>query len=378
VTDTLSADDSVPTAPPAEEAPQVLTYDPPAGEHVRDAIANARELATAHALETGGPLLPVTFTCNGHVFTCKPPGEETYEEAKARFEAERGFPVLTREEEDAQVAKLQEEIRTREAEAAAAMAFGGYPTEQELRDADVPWPASPEGLAAYVKGLVDRPHDYGTCVYAMSMAAVAAMQYVARELGVSGFQGSCAEFDVLSRKGAELPLLGQIHPAFDFFRRSRRINGPFMVVRIEDALYPQTGPLAKVREALAEEDTRAWLRAEALKLLAAATRPDGTVDAHPAVVAHWRDLAGLPDPDAPKTYGEAYDLLTKKIAEIRAAPEDDRTFGHWLNLSVAETWLRVLDERFAAGDVTRDDPIREDDPPPAVSPAEGPAPGSEA
>lgn len=85
------------------------------------------------------------------------------------------------------------------ADQAAAIAAAGVPTEKQMRDAEVPWPDTAEELSAYVTALVDRPHDYGTCVYAMSMAAVAAFNYVARKLGVTGFQSSCADLDVLRR-----------------------------------------------------------------------------------------------------------------------------------------------------------------------------------
>ena len=72
-------------------------------------------------------------------------------------------------------------------------------TEQELRDAEVPTPQTPSELKAYIASLVKREHDYGTCVYAMSMAATAAFNYVAHELGVTGFQSSCAGLDILKR-----------------------------------------------------------------------------------------------------------------------------------------------------------------------------------
>ena len=71
--------------------------------------------------------------------------------------------------------------------------------EKEMRDAKVPWPKTEEQLQQYVNSLVERPHDYGTCVYAMSMAATAAFNYVAGQLGVTGFQSSCADMDVIRR-----------------------------------------------------------------------------------------------------------------------------------------------------------------------------------
>jgi hypothetical protein len=84
-------------------------------------------------------------------------------------------------------------------------------TEQQMRDAKVPWPLTKEQLVEYVESLATRTHDYGTCVYAMSMAAQAAFNYVSRMLGVTGFQASCADLD--------------------FIRRTRSMDGPFMLIK---------------------------------------------------------------------------------------------------------------------------------------------------
>lgn len=70
-------------------------------------------------------------------------------------------------------------------------------TEEELRKAPEPKPQSIEELSEFMRVLVSREHDYGTCVYAMSLCAVAAFNLVAHELGVTGFQASCADMDVL-------------------------------------------------------------------------------------------------------------------------------------------------------------------------------------
>lgn len=84
-----------------------------------------------------------------------------------------------------------------EAERESAVEGGGHATEKEMREGKPPRIDSVEELAKYIQSLIDRPHTYGTCVYAMSYAAVAAMDMVAVKLGVSGFQHSCADLDVL-------------------------------------------------------------------------------------------------------------------------------------------------------------------------------------
>lgn len=140
------------------------------------------------------------------------------------------------------------------------------PTEQELREATVPWFDTIDELVAYIKSLTEREHDYGTAVYATSMAAVAAFQFAARKGGITGFQASCADMDVL--------------------RRTRHMNGPFMLIRGEDALYPQYNVAGKVAEFLA--DIRPWLATEA------ANKLTSTHEVHPDVRAHWLALAETP------------------------------------------------------------------------------------
>lgn len=137
-------------------------------------------------------------------------------------------------------------------------------SEQEMRQAKDFWPRSQEELNEYVASLVNREHDYGTCVYAMSLAAVAAFNYVAHKLGTTGFQASCADLD--------------------FLRRSRGIDGPFIVLKGADMLYPQYDLRAKLDEAMA--NWQPWAADEAKKLLTEKH------SAHPDVAAHWAKLAG--------------------------------------------------------------------------------------
>lgn len=137
-------------------------------------------------------------------------------------------------------------------------------TEAEMRDSVAPWPKTQEQLEEYVKSLVDRQHDYGTCVYAMSLAASAAFHFVAGKLGVTGFQSSCADMD--------------------FIRRVRNIEGPFMLIKGQDALYPQYDLPGRLTEAM--EDWKPWLKEQAKKKLAE------TFVAHSNVIAHWKKLSG--------------------------------------------------------------------------------------
>jgi hypothetical protein len=82
-------------------------------------------------------------------------------------------------------------------------------------------------------------------------------------LGVTGFQSSRADLD--------------------FIRRTRRIDGPFILIKAGDDLYPQSNPRQKLAEAL--RGWRFWLKEQAQKNL------QESPDAHPKVLAHWKKLA---------------------------------------------------------------------------------------
>lgn len=135
--------------------------------------------------------------------------------------------------------------------------------ELQLRDFELPKIENSADLSAVISALVDRPHDYGTAVYAVAWAAVAAFNYAAHKLGITGFQAGCADMSVL--------------------RRTRHLTGPFMLVDGENALYPQYDLREKLEEFLSE--IGAYLGDEARKRLA------DTPFAHPNVIAHWEALA---------------------------------------------------------------------------------------
>lgn len=139
-------------------------------------------------------------------------------------------------------------------------------TEQEMREADVPWPETLDDLTRYIAGLVEREHDYGTCVYAMSMAATAAFGYVAKRLGVTGFQASCADMDIL--------------------RRTRHMEHGFILLKADDLLYPQYDLPSRLAEWI--EETRTSLAPVARQKIAEAS---GRV--HPKVLARWKEIAAL-------------------------------------------------------------------------------------
>ncbi len=72
-------------------------------------------------------------------------------------------------------------------------------SEKELREYKVTSPKTKQELDDIIDALATRGHDYGTCVYAMSIAATATFYYMSHMLGVTGFQASCADLDILAR-----------------------------------------------------------------------------------------------------------------------------------------------------------------------------------
>lgn len=231
------------------------TIEPLGGDHIRDILKEALETAIKDK-DT------IQFEFNGATYTVY--SDDTPEIAKARAEAILGFPILTPTETQAQ-ATIRLETQSREW--AEAIANAGVDTEEIMRKADVPWLKEPEELVAYIIKLVDRPHDYGTCVYAMSMAAVAAYYHVSTNLGVTGFQASMADLD--------------------FIRRTRHMKGPFMIMDGHDMLYPQSDLQEKLDKFLI--DNRKWAAEEAKKKLIESP------NAHPDVIAHWNGLVAWSD-----------------------------------------------------------------------------------
>lgn len=137
-------------------------------------------------------------------------------------------------------------------------------TEQEMRDGNVPTFDTLEELNTYITTLETRSHDYATAAYTMSMAATATFNYMAFKLGVTGFQASCADLDVL--------------------RRTRNLTCPFKIIKADDMLYPQYDIPADVNKTI--EKWEQWAAEAAEKLIAATT-----YNTHPRVMKHWQMLA---------------------------------------------------------------------------------------
>lgn len=146
--------------------------------------------------------------------------------------------------------------------------------EAGMRAFKAPTPETSADLAKLADELVDRQHDYGTCVYAMSILAEAAFNFVARRLGCTGFQASCADMDIL--------------------RRTRGWKGPAMVLDGSNTLYPQYDLRRDLEEWLTSKDMQQWQADEARKLIA--ERETMGTGPHPEVLAHWKRLSAAAPP----------------------------------------------------------------------------------
>lgn len=169
--------------------------------------------------------------------------------------------------EDAERQRFVSEVQKNKAQRKQAIVDAKVPGEKAMRDSKAPTPDTIEELAEYVRTLVERPHDYGTCCYAMSLSATAAFNFVAHKLGVTGFQASCADLDILRRTRG-----------FEWGR----------ILNYNDLLYPQYREKWPSFDALIRDpEIRSELAKRARELLKEST----TKFASKQVLAHWKMLA---------------------------------------------------------------------------------------
>lgn len=168
--------------------------------------------------------------------------------------------------------QLAEELREEEAQAHAAMRKAGLPDAAGLRAAKPPTFDNAEELAVYIQGLVDRPHDYNSVVFALSLAAEAAFEYFAKAQRMTGYQVGCAANDVL--------------------RRLKRVEFG-RIVDYKELLYPRYATadvFPGVDDLLADVEVVSQLAVYAEELLAREADR-----ASPEVLAWWRELIDRAD-----------------------------------------------------------------------------------
>lgn len=152
-------------------------------------------------------------------------------------------------------------------------------TEQELRSAEAPHPKSKQELIAYIESMSKNGDDYGTAVYAMSLAAVATFNYMGRVMGVTGFQASCADLD--------------------FLRRTRGYKHGFKIIDYDKLLYPQywnSREFPSYQNLLEDREIAMVIKEAATKLL----EKNGT--AHQRVRNHWFLLSNISIPEEDKPF----------------------------------------------------------------------------
>jgi hypothetical protein len=137
-------------------------------------------------------------------------------------------------------------------------------TEAELRNFEIPRFKNIDELKEFISTLETRTHNYGTCVYAMSLAAEAAYNYIASKLGVTGFQASIADLD--------------------FLRKTRGMKNGFKILNYSDLLYPQY--IYKFTSFAISKDN-----AEKLSEVAAKELEGAKEGVHPEVIKHWENIA---------------------------------------------------------------------------------------
>jgi hypothetical protein len=171
-------------------------------------------------------------------------------------------PDKTKEEKEAKFKSLLEKFKTA--------------TEKELCDIkfdEMVFPETEEQLLALIRALLDREHDYGTCVYAMSFCALSAFHYASAVLGSTGFQASCADLD--------------------FLRRSRWMENGFRIVDYNNLLYPQYyfgNEKFPDKLTLLMENLESLQEAVRKKMREGEDRGWG---ASPGVLAHWNWILSL-------------------------------------------------------------------------------------
>lgn len=154
--------------------------------------------------------------------------------------------------------------------------------------------ATLETLPIFLAKLAGLEHDYGTIVHATAAAAVAAAHAMDRSPhgGITGFQADCVKWEFLAKWAG--------------------VTGPARLLTFESMLYPHHAD--EFRTVLTPSAAE-WLKNEATKKLAEFETGELEHRAHPAVVAHWRDLAKGWIP-----FGWSIALESKVVADSGAQP----------------------------------------------------------
>lgn len=119
-------------------------------------------------------------------------------------------------------------------------------------------------LVTHIRDRVNAGHDYNSSAEAVRDIAVEAFNLMSDLLGITGFQAGWA--------------------ALNTYAKVQHIDGPLLMLKGDDLLYPQYDVPARVASWIEEQEE--WLEEQATKKLV-----DARDDVHPNVRRHWEDLA---------------------------------------------------------------------------------------
>lgn len=93
-------------------------------------------------------------------------------------------------------------------------------TDEEFSKMEMPWPDSVQELTSYIEEVKEKYNtSYGDAVYGPALAAIASFNYVASQMGLSGFQADYSEML--------------------FLKKLRYIKHGFKILNFDNLLYPQ-------------------------------------------------------------------------------------------------------------------------------------------
>ena len=93
-------------------------------------------------------------------------------------------------------------------------------TGNEFLEMEMPWPDNAQELTSYIEKVKEKYNtSYNDAVYGPALAAIAAFNYTASQMGLSGFQASYSEML--------------------FLEKLRNIKHGFKILNFDNLLYPQ-------------------------------------------------------------------------------------------------------------------------------------------
>ena len=133
-----------------------------------------------------------------------------------------------------------------------------------------PWPKDSQELISYVEEVSEKYNtSYNDAVYGPALAAIAAFNYTASKMGLSGFQAGYSEML--------------------FLMKQRNLENGFSVIDFNDLLYPQNLYKFNITPDIIIRENLESLKTSARKLL------QENNYASEEVRNHWQSILDIPD-----------------------------------------------------------------------------------